>query len=238
MACEEVIKIENLSFTYPDGRQALHNISLAVTRGEKVGLIGPNGAGKSTLLLHLNGILHKNGAVKILGQTLESSNLKRVKSQVGMVFQNPDDQLFSPTVFDDVAFGPLNMGWTEEKVRKSVCSALKSVGISGFEKRSPHHLSLGEKKRVAMATVLSMNPEILVFDEPSSNLDPRGRWGLIQLLMSLPVTQVIATHDLELVKLICQRTIILNQGKIVANGPTSSILENRELLKTSALAPE
>jgi cobalt/nickel transport system ATP-binding protein len=234
---EEIIKIENLNFAYPDGRRVLRDITLIVTRGEKVALIGPNGAGKSTFLLHLNGILRQNGAVKILGQNLNQSNIKRIKSQVGMVFQNPDDQLFSPTVFDDVAFGPLNMGWAEERVRQVVKTALESVGMSGFEKRSPHHLSLGEKKRIAMATVLSMNPEILVFDEPSSNLDPLSRWGLMRLLQSLPVTQIIATHDLELVKLICARTLILFQGKIVADGPTAKILENKRLLIDNGLAP-
>ncbi len=238
MPVQEIIKIENLNFAYPDGREVLKNITLNVFRGEKVAIIGPNGAGKSTLLLHLNGILHQNGKVQILGQTLDQSNIKRIKSQVGMVFQNPDDQLFSPTVFDDVAFGPLNLGWPESQARQAVKNALESVGMSGYERRSPHHLSMGEKKRIAMATVLSMNPEILVVDEPSSNLDPLSRWGLMRLLQNWQVTQIIATHDLDLARRICSRTLVLCRGRLVADGATMAILENQRLLIENGLAPE
>ncbi len=235
---EEVIKIENLSFSYPDGRQALKRICLTVTRGETVAVIGPNGAGKSTLLLHLNGIFHSNGAVQILGKTLNENNPRWVRARVGLVFQDPDDQLFCPTVFDDVAFGPINMGYSEPQVRETVKKALEWVGMAGSEHRSPHHLSVGEKKRIAVATVLSMSPEILVFDEPTSNLDPRGKWSLIRLFQKLPATKVIATHDLELVRALCSRTIILYQGRTVADGSTNQILADILLLRASGLAPE
>ena len=235
---EEVIRIENLSFSYPDRRQALESIYLTVSRGETIALIGPNGAGKSTLLLHLNGIFHSNGAVQVLGKTLNENNLRWVRARVGLVFQNPDDQLFCPSVFDDVAFGPINMGYSEPQVRETVKKALESVGMAGFEQRSPHHLSLCERKRIAIATVLSMNPEILEFDEPTSNLDPRGKWSLIRLLQKLLATKVIATHDLELVRALCSRTIILDHGRIVADGLTNQILADIQLLRASGLAPE
>ncbi|GAI20759.1 unnamed protein product, partial [marine sediment metagenome] len=173
---EEIVRIDNLSFCYPDGQQALTDISLTIYQGETVALIGPNGAGKSTLLLHLNGILRSNGMVEIFSRPIDDKNLRWVRSKVGLVFQNPDDQLFSPTVFDDVAFGPINMGYPETEVRESVTKALDWVGMTGYEQRSPHHLSVGEKKRIAIATVLSMTPEILVIDEPTANLDPGSKW--------------------------------------------------------------
>lgn len=235
---EEIIRIENLSFSYPDGRQALNGICLRVTRGETVAIIGPNGAGKSTLLLHLNGLFHTNGAVQILGRTLDGDNLRWVRARVGLVFQNPDDQLFSPTVFDDVAFGPLNLGYSEDRVREAVKEALEQVGMAGYEQRSPHHLSLGEKKRIAIATVLSMNPEILALDEPTSNLDPRGKWSLIRLFRKLPSAKVIATHDLELVRALCPRTVIVDGGCILADGATDRILADTTLLRTSGLADD
>lgn len=234
---EEVIKIENLSFSYPDGKQALKGIHLTVTRGETVALIGPNGAGKSTLLLHLNGILHSNGAVRILGRKLDNSNLRWVRARVGLIFQNPDDQLFSPTVFNDVAFGPISMGYPEPKVREAVKKALESVGMAGYEPRSPHHLSIGEKKRIAIATVLSMSPETLVLDEPTSNLDPRSKWSLIELMRKLPATKIVATHDLELVRALCPRTIIVDHGELSVDGDTDRILADMPLLKAHGLAP-
>lgn len=232
----QAIKIDNLSFVYPDRQPALKGVSLTVNAGESVAIIGPNGAGKSTLLLHLNGILHTNGAVNILGQQVSEANLRWVRSKVGLIFQNPDDQLFSPTVFDDVAFGPLNMGLKEAEVRKRVNMALASVGMAGYEKRSPHHLSIGEKKRIAIATVLSMSPEILLIDEPTSSLDPRSKRSLIGLLESLPLTKIIATHDLELVAALCPRTVIMDNGYIVADGATGNILANKELLAAHGLA--
>jgi len=233
---EEIVTIKDLSFGYPDGRQALNDVSLTIYRGESVALVGPNGAGKSTLILHLNGVLRSNGSIRLLGKPIDDKNLKWIRSKVGLVFQNPDDQLFSPTVFDDVAFGPINMGYSDEEVRQSVNHALEMVGMEGFEKRSPHHLSIGEKKRVAIATVLSMSPEILVIDEPSSNLDPRGKWDLIEVLKSLPVTRVIVSHDLELVEALCQRTVILDRGQVAADGLTKDILANKKMLSKHGLA--
>ena len=235
---EEVIKIESLSFTYPDGRRALNNVNLVINRGDVVAIIGPNGAGKSTLLQHLNGIIQSNGAIRVFGKVLDKGNIRWIRSKVGIVFQNADDQLFSPTVFDDVAFGPINMGYTREKVFDVVKEALERVGMSGFEQRSPHHLSLGEKKRIAIATVLSMSPEILVFDEPASNLDPKAKGALIKLFRQLPATKIIATHDLDLVSVLCSRTVILNNGAIAADGATSEILANYSLLKDNNLTTD
>jgi len=235
---EEIISVKDLSFTYPDGRQVLKKINMAVERGETVAIIGPNGAGKSTLLLHFNGILHTNGAVRVLGQKLNEDTLRGIRARVGLVFQNPDDQLFSPTVFDDVAFGPINMGLSAAAVRRAVEAALASVGMTGYEQRSPHHLSLGEKKRIAVATVLSMSPEILVLDEPTSNLDPRSRGSLARLLNNLAVTKIIATHDLELVRAICPRTVVMDEGRVVVDGATGRILDDAQLLWASGLAAE
>ncbi|MBN1366940.1 MAG: ATP-binding cassette domain-containing protein [Dehalococcoidales bacterium] len=232
---EEVINITDLSYSYPDGQKALEGVSLKIIRGETVGLLGPNGAGKSTLLLHFNGILHSNGAVQVLGRAIKDNNLGFIRSKVGLVFQNPDDQLFSPTVFDDVAFGPLNMGCTKAEVLQTVQRALEWVGMAGYENRSPHHLSWGERKRVAIATVLAMSPEILVLDEPSSNLDPRGKWALIDLLKKLPQTKIIASHDLELVQDLCQRIVILDRGRIVADGNKAGILSDTSLLALHGL---
>jgi cobalt/nickel transport system ATP-binding protein len=234
---DKVIEIENLSYSYPDGQQALYGINLAVGLDETVALIGPNGAGKSTLLLHLNGIMRSDGTVRILGIPLEDKNLKWVRSKVGLVFQNPDDQLFSPTVFDDVAFGPINTGCAEEEVRGRVSKALQWVGMNGYEKRSPYHLSIGEKKRIAIATILSMRPEILVIDEPTANLDPRAKWELVKLVKGLPMTKIVASHDLEMVAALCKRTIILDEGKIVADDATLNIMSNTDLLERHGLAP-
>ncbi|MDP2932095.1 MAG: ATP-binding cassette domain-containing protein [Chloroflexota bacterium] len=233
---EEIISINNLTFSYPDGQPALADISLSVYRGEALAVIGPNGAGKSTLLLHCNGILHTNGAVTVLGSKVEEKNLKWVRSRVGLVFQSPDDQLFSPTVFEDVAFGPINMGFSEAEVRQCVTRALDAVGMAGYERRSSHHLSVGEKKRIAIATVLAMSPEVLVLDEPTSNLAPRSKWSLIALLKRLPVTRVIASHDLELVQAVCGRTVILDRGRVVAAGATADILADKPLLAAHGLA--
>ncbi len=233
---DEIVEVDSLSFCYPDGQQALTDIRLTVQRGETVAVIGPNGAGKSTLLLHLNGILRSDGVVRISGRQVNDENLRWVRSRVGLVFQNPDDQLFSPTVFDDVAFGPINIGYSEAEVRERVTRALDWIGLTGYEQRSPHHLSLGERKRVALATVLSMSPEILVIDEPTSNLDPRSKWSLIDLLQKLPMTKIVATHDLELVGALCLRTIVLDHGQVIADGATSHILADMDLLGAHGLA--
>jgi cobalt/nickel transport system ATP-binding protein len=232
---EEIIRIEDLTYAYPDGRQALAGINLSVCRGESVAIIGPNGAGKSTLLLHLNGILHSREEVNVFSEPITDKNLKEVRRRIGLVFQNPDDQLFSPTVFDDVAFGPLNLGYSEDEVRQAVKSALAKVGMDGFERRSSHHLSLGERKRIAIATILSMSPEVMVLDEPTSNLDPKGKWQLIDMLLALPVTRIIATHDLELVAALCRRVVILDGGKIEADDTTEKILNDKSLLEAHGL---
>lgn len=235
---DKVIQIDNLSFAYPDGQPALSNLSLTVAQGESVAIIGPNGAGKSTLLLHLNGILRSNGTVRVFGRQLNDKNLRWVRSRVGLVFQDPDDQLFSPTVFDDVAFGPINMGYAEAEVNRAVSQALEWVNMMGYERRSSHHLSIGERKRIAIATVLSMNSQILALDEPSGNLDPRSKWSLIELLRRLPMTKIVATHDLELVRALCSRTVILDRGRIVSDGATRLILNDKPLLAAHGLAPE
>ncbi len=234
---QKAIEIENLFFSYPDGHQALKGISMTVWDGESVGVIGPNGAGKSTLLLHLNGILQGQGRVEVLSLPMNDGNMRSIRRQVGLVFQNPDDQLFSPTVFDDVAFGPLSMQLPEEEVRHRVSQALEAVGMASYEGRVPHHLSIGEKKRIAIATVLSMRPQILLLDEPTSNLDPSGRGALIHLLRQLPVTKVVASHDLGLVEQLCQRTIIMKGGRAVIEGPTAEIISNTSLLRAHGLAP-
>jgi len=233
---QELINVRNLSFNYPDGQQALKDINLTIYKGESVAVMGPNGAGKSTLIMHFNGILQSNGSVSLLGKPVNDGNLKWVRSKVGLVFQTPDDQLFSPTVFDDVAFGPINMGYSKDEVKQAVTKALDAVSMNGFEKRSSYHLSVGEKRRVAIATVLSMSPEILVIDEPNSNLDPRGKWALINVLKSLPVTKVIVSHDMEMVRALCRRVVVVDAGSIVVDGATDEILANKELLAEHGLA--
>ena len=234
---DKAVEIEKLSFSYPDGQPGLKDINLVVYPGENLAVIGPNGAGKSTFLLHLNGILRGNSVIKIFGLSVEERNLKEIRRKVGLVFQDPEDQLFSLTVFDDVAFGPINMGYSEAEVKQRVAQALEWVGMVGYEQRSPHHLSVGEKKRIAIATVLSLSPELLVLDEPTSNLDPRSKWSLIGLLRRLPMAKIIAAHDLELVKALCQRTVILDRGEIVADGNTETVLNDISLLRAHGLAP-
>jgi cobalt/nickel transport system ATP-binding protein len=222
-------------FAYPDGTPALRGVSLTIKPGEKVALVGPNGAGKSTLMLHLNGILRGKGQVRVSGVIVEERNLGRVRAAVGLVFQDPDDQLFSPTVFEDVAYGPLYMGLPEAEVRERTTQALAAVAMLGYAARVSHHLSLGEKKRIAIATVLSMQPEILVLDEPSAGLDPRSRRGLIRLLQGLPQTMLVSTHDLRLVAEVASRTLVMDGGLIVADGPTGALLQDQALLEAHGL---
>jgi len=231
----KAIEIKNLSYSYPDGTAALRGIHLDVFEGETVGIVGPNGGGKTTLLLHLNGILRGDGEIKILGHKVNNKNLHRIRSEVGVVFQEPDSQLFMPTVFDDVSFGPLNMGLSEEVVKRHAKEALEKVGMSGYENKSPHHLSWGEKKKICIATVLSMQPRILVLDEPTGNLDPRSRRNLIRVLQGIKVTRIIAGHDLEMVLQICERTVILDKGEIAGDGETKLLLRNRNLLEKHGL---
>jgi cobalt/nickel transport system ATP-binding protein len=229
------VEIKGLSFCYPDGTKALEDINITIFKGESVGIIGPNGAGKSTFLLHLNGILRGEGLVRVFGMDVNNGNLKNIRKKVGMVFQDPDSQLFCPTLFDDVAFGPLNCGLKPQIIKDKVASALESVNLRGFEERSPHHLSLGEKKRAALATVLSMEPEMIVLDEPTSNLDPRSKREIIQLLKGFNITKIIASHDMDLIWQICDRVILLNKGRKIEDADTSLILQNDKLLLSNGL---
>ena len=230
-----VLQVQDLHYSYHDGHQALRGVSFEMCPGDKVALVGPNGAGKSTLMLHLNGILTGRGDVTVGDKRISRDNLPAIRAMVGLVFQNPDDQLFSPTVFEDVAFGPLHMGLTKDEVEARVMSALQAVRMSGFRDRLSHHLSVGEKKRIAIATVLSMNPQILVLDEPSAGLDPRARRTLINLLCELPITMLVSTHDMKLVEELFPRTIVMDEGMIVADGKTKEILADEKLLEAHGL---
>ena len=236
-ADEPVLAVRGLEFAYPDGRQALHAVSLELRRGEKVALVGPNGAGKSTFLLHLNGILRGAGTITVCGLAVVPANLPVIRSLVGLVFQDPDDQLFSPTVFEDAAFGPLHMGLPEHEVRRRAMEALERVGVAQLADRMSHHLSAGEKKRAAMATVLGMEPELLALDEPSAGLDPRARRRLMCLLADLPHTMLVATHDMGMVREVLPRTVVMDAGVIVADGPTTRLFEDVALLTRHGLEP-
>lgn len=233
------IHVDGLSFNYPDGHPALRSVSLAIEPGEKVALLGRNGAGKSTLILHLNGIFPvQQGGVRVCNIDLKGcskGDLARVRASVGLVFQQPDDQLFSPTVFDDVAFGPIYQGLQESEVRARVAQALADVHMGDFGNRVSHHLSVGQKKRIAIATVLSMQPEVLVLDEPTAGLDPRGRRELITLLRELPQTMLVSTHDLHMAQELFPRSIIMDDGCVVADGATPSLLADDALLNAHGL---
>ncbi|MEH2442632.1 energy-coupling factor ABC transporter ATP-binding protein [Nostoc sp.] len=232
------ISIQNLSYTYPDGTQALDKINLSIKATERVALIGANGSGKSTLLLHLNGILMPQAGEVTIGEwSVNSENLRNIRNFVGLVFQNPDNQLFMPTVWEDVTFGPLNMGVQGEELLQRTLQAMAAVDIDPqwYGQRYTNNLSGGEKKRIAIAGVLAMNPQILVLDEPSAQLDPRSRRQFIELLQTLPLTQLIATHDLDLALDLCDRTVVLSQGQIVYDGPTEQVMSNPEFLDGHAL---
>jgi cobalt transport protein ATP-binding subunit len=230
------IEIEQLSYVYPDGHKALKNVTLHIEPCEKVALVGPNGAGKSTLILHLNGIfIGQQGSVRVCSLDVKDENLSRIRAMVGLVFQIPDDQLFSPTVFDDVAFGPLYQGLSPQEVRERVEQALEDVHMSDYTRRVSHHLSTGEKKRIAIATVLSMKPEVLVLDEPTAGLDPRSRRSLIKLLDELPLTMLVSSHDMLMVQELFPRMIIMDEGQIVADGPTHELMEDINLLEAHGL---
>ena len=234
-----LLSVRDLAYRYPDGHEALRGLSFTLAPGERVALIGPNGAGKSTLLLHLNGLLPDRAAadpaITVDGLPLVEPNLPEVRRRVGLLFQDPDDQLFCPTVWEDVAFGPQQLGVREPQLSKLVGDSLAQVGLAGFEDRLPHHLSRGEKRRVCLAGLLACDARLLVLDEPTSDLDPRGRRELMALLTRLPMGQLIATHDLEFVVEICPRAIVLDGGRIVADGPSRQLLDDERLMLAHGL---
>ncbi len=232
------IFIENLSYVYPDGTQALKDVNLSIRATERVALIGANGSGKSTLQLHLNGILMPQSGQVMIGEfPVTCEHLRQIRNFVGLVFQNPDNQLFMPTVWEDVAFGPMNLGLRDAELTARVQQAMNAVGTDPefYGQRSTDNLSGGEKKRIAIAGVLAMQPQVLVFDEPSAQLDPRSRRQLIQLLQTLPETQLIATHDLDLALELCDRTVVLSRGQVVYDGPTQQVMSDPEFLEQHAL---
>ncbi|HEY5879692.1 MAG TPA: ABC transporter ATP-binding protein [Nakamurella sp.] len=231
-----LLEVRDLAFAYPDGRQVLFGVNLTVRPGERVAILGPNGAGKTTLVLHLNGtLLAGSGSVRVDGITAAKMSLREIRRRVGVVFQDPDDQLFSPTVRDDVAFGPRNLGHRGHELDHKVHHALDAVGMAEFANRAPHHLSFGQRRRVAASTVLSMAPTVLVLDEPSSNLDPMSRREFADIVLSLGLTTVMVTHDLLYALQLCPRSVIMNNGRIVADGPTRDILADEALLAANRL---
>lgn len=228
--------VDELDFRFPDGLEVLRHLSVEVDEGERVAILGPNGAGKTTLALHLNGIHElQSGSITVGGLALNDDNLAEIRRRVGMIFQNSDDQLFMPTVREDVGFGPANLGLSKQDRELRVVEALESVGSSHLADRAPHHLSGGEKSRVAIATVLSMRPDLLVLDEPTSDLDPAGRRELVDLLMGLPQTQLVITHDLPFALELCPRSVIISGGQVVADGPTTELLADTALLRANRL---
>ncbi|HYN56027.1 MAG TPA: ABC transporter ATP-binding protein [Motilibacterales bacterium] len=233
------LAVSGLAYSYPDGYQALYGVDFQIAPGERVALLGPNGAGKTTLVLHLNGILHGGiGQVSVAGLSVDPSDrsaLLEVRRRVGIVFQDPDDQLFMPSVAEDVAFGPANLGLTGVELDQRVAEALELVGMAEFADRPPHHLSFGQRRRIAVATVLAMRPEILVLDEPSSNLDPASRRELADILRSLDVTMLMVTHDLLYALELCPRALVMSEGQIVADGPTRELLADESLMSTYRL---
>ncbi|HON58104.1 MAG TPA: ATP-binding cassette domain-containing protein [Smithella sp.] len=231
-----IVEFKNVSFSYPDGTRALKDISFRITHGESVGIIGANGAGKSTLLMHLNGyLMPTSGTVNIGDVYLTKKTQQEIRRKVGIVFQNPDDQLFMPTVYEDVAFGPLNLGLEEAAVRERVDFALNLVNALELKDKPPHHLSSGQKSAVAIASVIAMEPDILAMDEPAANLDPRSRRLLINLLKTFEHSKIIASHDLDLIMDVCRRCIVIKEGAVVADGPAHDILRDKALLEENHL---
>jgi cobalt transport protein ATP-binding subunit len=230
------LSVERLAYAYPDGHQALYGIDLRVQPGERVAVLGPNGAGKTTLVLHLNGVLSGgSGSVSVAGMTVAKPTLHEIRRRVGIVFQDPDDQLFMPTVGEDVAFGPANFGLSGDELDARVASALDAVGMAAHVDRSPMHLSGGQRRRVALATVLACEPEILVLDEPSANLEPVARRELAEVLLALGRTMLMVTHDLPYALQLCPRSVLIDEGVIVADGPTRDLLADADLLAAHRL---
>jgi len=230
-----VVEIENFSYDYPDGTRALVDINLSIAHGEKVAIIGPNGAGKSTLLLAMSAFLKGTGKIVVDGIEASGKNAKKIRSVLGLVMQNPDEQLFMPTLFDDVAFGPMNMGLDESKVKERTAGALKTVGLEGMETKPPHHLSGGQKRSAAIATILSMAPKIITMDEPEASLDPRTRNKLTDLLKSLSQTLIIATCNMDFAAGLCSRAILMDEGRIIADGDAREIMSDAALMQTHGL---
>ena len=231
-----VLDVRDLAFRYPDGTIALDGVDLSVERGERVAVLGPNGAGKTTLVLALNGInAASRGSVTVAGLAVEKANLAEIRRRVGIVFQDPDDQLFMPTVRDDVAFGPSNLGLRGDELAARTAEALAAVGMAHAADRPPHHLSFGERRRVALATVLAMRPDVLVLDEPSSNLDPVARRELAEIVLGLDVTTIMVTHDLPYALQLCERAVILDGGRIVADGPTRDVMADGDVMAAHRL---
>jgi cobalt/nickel transport system ATP-binding protein len=231
-----IIDLQNVHYRYPDGTQALGGISFRIIHGESVGIVGANGAGKSTLLLQISGtLLPTDGSISIGETVISKKTVREIRKRIGFVFQDPDDQIFMPTVFEDVAFGPLHLGWTIENVKQSAIKALEQVNCLHLKDRPPHKLSLGQKRAVSIASVIAMDPDILVMDEPSSNLDPRSRRQLIQLLKTFDHSKIIASHDLDMVNELCERTIILREGQVAADGTTLELFSDEKLLQENGL---
>lgn len=231
----KVIEIKNFSYHYPDGTAALDDINLSIEHGRKVVLVGPNGAGKSTLLLAMAGFISGTGTVLVDGLEVNRKNLKQIRTQLGSCLENPEDQLFMPTLFDDVAFGPLNMALSPEQVKTRVTDALATAGLNGMADKAPHHLSAGQKRAAAIATILAMSPKIITFDEPDGSLDPRNRKNLIELLTGLPQTLIIATCNMNFAAAVAERAVLINSGRVIADGPVNRILTDAKLMADHGL---
>jgi len=230
------LEISNLTYEYPDGYKALNGISFNLDKGDSLGILGPNGAGKTTLILHLNGILGAmDSSIKLDNMEFIEDNLAQIRKTVGVVFQDPDDQLFMPTVLEDVMFGPKNFGFSDEASMKNAVEALNMVGMNKYQNKAPHHLSFGQKRKVAIASVLASKPQLLVLDEPSSNLDPSSRRELIDILLSLKISIILVTHDLPMALEICPRSIVVNGGSITQDGVTKELLTNDKIMKENRL---
>ncbi len=232
------IEARNLSYRYPDGTVALSGVTFAVPAGSRLAILGPNGAGKSTLLLLIAGLIFGDGEIEVDGEKLTKRTARGLRGRIGIVFQDPDDQLFMPTVLDDVMFGPRNQGLEYEEARQRALEAMEAMGVRELGDRPPHHLSVGQKRRVAIAGVLAMRPSILALDEPGAGLDPRGRGALVRLLRGLDVTLIVATHDLGLAQRLCDTGLVLKDGRQLAFGPLDQILADEKLLEKAELTEE